>query len=64
MGSCRFSRGRDVSRPHPGDAAAAPSARKSTRKRVRSTRVAGPEWAECAACIEKPKSKISRMREA
>jgi hypothetical protein len=45
--------GRDVSSPHPGDPAAAPKPRKSTRPKLRSVRLRGPEWA-CNACNERP----------
>jgi hypothetical protein len=45
--------GRDVSSPHPGDPAAAPKPRKSTRHKLRSVRLRGPEWA-CNACNERP----------
>jgi hypothetical protein len=42
--------GKDVSIPHPGDVAAAPRARKGSRKRTKSVKLSGPEWAACSAC--------------
>ena len=45
--------GGDVSTPHPGDPAAAPKPRKSTRPKSKSVRLAGPEWA-CNACCARP----------
>jgi hypothetical protein len=43
-----------VSIPHPGDAEAAAKPRKGFRKRRKSVKLSGPEWAMCTTCKERP----------
>jgi hypothetical protein len=43
----------DVSRPHPRDPATVSRPKRSNRRRNKSVKILGPEWA-CVACEEKP----------